>query len=138
MGAAKLAIKTKYQPDNKDNDEDKDQSDHQSLADLLPDHFSTPTVSRSVCDLIDLKSVEEFPVLFLHFQITELFINEKGIVPGGQYAEVNNYNLIITIYQQMPCGIAVEEAYLVLCAIIPDICPGHLAHFRTGKACRKG
>jgi len=137
MGAAKLAIKTKYQPDNKENDEEKDQSDHQGLPDLIPDHFGPATVSGGICDLIDLKSVEEFTVLFLHLQVAQLVVDKKGIVPGCQDIEIDHDYPGIAIDQQMTGGIAMKEAYLMPIAIIPDIGPGHLTHTGTRMGSRK-
>jgi hypothetical protein len=77
MGAAKLAIKTKYQPGRQENDHNEDGPDQQALSDLFPYESSPDPVSRCVRDLVYFKTIVEFPFLFFHLYIAELVIDKK-------------------------------------------------------------
>jgi len=134
MGAAKLAIKTKYQPGCNENDPNDDCPDHKGLPDLFPEEAPPDPVSRGVCDLVDFKTIAEFPFLFFHLNIAEFIIDKKGIIAGSGDGKIYDHNTSIAIDQQMTGIIAMEQADFVAGAIISYICPGHLAHSNIKKA----
>jgi hypothetical protein len=134
MGAAKLAIKTKYQVAHQENDQDKNSPDNQALFYLFPDQPPSHPVARRIRDLIDLKAIVEFTFLFLNLYVAELVIDKKGIITGGVYRKINDHNASITIDQQVTRIVPVKQANFMEGAIISNVCPVHLAHKKVGKA----
>ncbi|HEY3387039.1 MAG TPA: hypothetical protein VGK46_11040 [Saprospiraceae bacterium] len=134
MGAAKLAIKTKYQPGRNENDPNDYCSNYKSLPDLFPEEAPPDPISRGIRDLVNLKAIAEFPFLFFHLYIAKLIIDKKGIIAGGGDGKIYDHNTGIAIDQQMTGIIAMEQADFVAGAIVSYICPGHLAHSNIKKA----
>ncbi len=134
MGAAKLAIKTKYQPGCNENNPNDYCPHHKGLPDLFPEEASPDPISWRIGDLVHFEAIAEFPFLFLHLNIAELIIDKKGIITGGGDGKIDDHNTGIAIDQQMTGIIAMEQADFVAGAIISYICPGHLAHSNIKKA----
>jgi len=134
IGAAKLAIKTKYQPGRNENDPQHDCPNHKGLPDFFPDKPSPDPVSWCICDLVNLKAIAEFPFFLFNLNIAELIIDKKGIIAGSGDGKIYDHNTSIAIDQQMTGIIAMEQADFVAGAIVSYICPGHLAHSNIKKA----
>lgn len=80
---------------------------------LRSDHLASTAVSGGVGDLVDLKAIEKFAFLFLDAEITELIVDEKGVVLGGLYPKIDDHDPGIAIDQQMTCAIAMEQSHLM-------------------------
>jgi len=128
MGAAKLAIKTKYQVGYQDNEQDKNSPDDQALLDFFPNKPSSPPVSRGISDLVHLKSIGEFAFIFFHGDITEFIIDKEGIIAVGPYPKINDQDAGVAIDQEVSGVVSMKQAYFMERTIISYICPGHLAH----------
>jgi hypothetical protein len=99
MGAAKLAIKMENQKDHQHDKAKKYNSNEKGLPHLGFDHLMSATVSRGICDLIDLEFVRKFSFIFFNRNITKFFIDKERIILTGDHPKINDDDPGIAIHQ---------------------------------------
>jgi len=91
-------------------------------------HLPPAPVPGRIRDLIHLKSIGEFAIIFLDSDITQFIIDKEGIIFTGGDSKINNDNTGITIDHEMTGIIAMKKAHPVKGAVISNVGPGKLAH----------
>ena len=99
---------------------------------LGPDHLPPPSIPGRISDLVDLESILELAILLLDPDVTELIIDEEGVVLAGRHVKIDDHYAHIAIDHQVAGAIPVKQAYTVPVTIVINIGPGKLAHTAMG------